>query len=92
MFDKYEQQYAAYCALKEENDALKAQTASLSASSGKTPVLQALSQKAGVAEQAARTSEKAYLGGDGDTRAFLEAYMQQRREFHKYSMLRLKVN
>ena len=49
--------------------------------------------KSGAADQNAKTCEKTWLNGDGsDCRGFLDEYMKHRKEYHKYSLLKVKVN
>ena len=91
MFNKYEVLQAEYNSAKEQNDRLKQQTAQLEGQTGKGPVTQALGQKASAADQASKGLEKSFINGGGDVSSFLGDYMKQRREFHKYSMLKVKV-
>ena len=72
---------------------MKALTAQMSAAGGKGTVIQALNMKANAADQNAKTCEKTWLNGtDGDCRSFLDEYIKHRRDYHKYSLLKVKVN
>ena len=73
---------------------MKAQTAQMSAAGGRGTVIQALNTKANAADQNAKTCEKTWLNGTGggDCRAFLDEYIKHRKDYHKYSLLKVKVN
>ena len=65
----------------------------MNAAGGKGVVTQALSSKASTADFNSKTCEKTWLGGDGsDCRNFLDEYIKHRKEYHKYSMLKVKVS
>lgn len=48
-------------------------------------------QKTAELDKASKDSEKAFFAGGGDIKSILDGYLAQRREFHKYSILKVKV-
>ena len=51
-----------------------------------------LNQKAGNSDHEARNTEKAFLRNEIDMRAFLDTYVKQKSEYHKYQTLKVKVS
>ena len=51
-----------------------------------------MDKKINNSDNESRNLEKTYYKGNMDTKAFIEQYMAKRREFHKYQILKVKVN
>jgi molecular chaperone GrpE (heat shock protein) len=52
-------------------------------------VKQAIGGKANIYEQKAKDIEKSYLRKEMDKDNFIDAYMKERKEFHKYSFMKV---
>jgi len=68
--------------LKEQNDALKAQQASIASCMSKEKVISALNKKAQYAEDLAKATEKSYLKDGVDVKTFSKNFIKQRSEYH----------
>ena len=58
----------------------------------KDKVLSVLTQRINQADNESRKQEKDYLRNGGNLKSFLESYMKEKREFHKYNILKVKVS
>ena len=58
----------------------------------KDKVVAVLNQKIKQAEDNARKSEKEFTKQGGDMKQFLNQYLSERMDFHKYNILKVKVN
>jgi hypothetical protein len=61
----------------------------------KAKVVQVIDQKINTSDSDAKTLEKNYCkgsGGQAACRDFLEEYVKKRKDFHKYQILKVKVN
>jgi hypothetical protein len=57
----------------------------------KDKVVGALNQKSQALENECKVTEKKFLKEEMDVRAFMREYVKQRREYHKYQILKVKV-
>lgn len=92
MFDQYDSKYCQYVALKNDNEMLKAQQASLGAVVSKQMVVSAIQKKASEKEDSAKAVEKSFLKEELDARKFMREYIKERGQYHEYHMTKVKVN
>lgn len=94
IWNQYDQQHARYTNLESENRSLAAQAAQAGGAvdNSKQRIMGLLSQKANAKDSEARACEKQFLRGEIDMRAFLDQYVSKRGEYHKYQILKVKVN
>ena len=57
----------------------------------KQKVIQVLDKKIRLADDEGRKYEKEFAKGNLDKRNFIENYLEQRKEFHKFQILKVKV-
>jgi hypothetical protein len=55
-------------------------------------VLSVLDKKVRIADEESRKVEKEFAKGGMDKRVFIENYLEKRKEFHKYQIIKVKVN
>lgn len=58
----------------------------------KTNVINLLNQKASKADSEATVASKSFTRGEIDLKAFLDQYIGKRAEYHKFQVLKVKVN
>lgn len=95
IWNKYDEKFAQHQSLEEQNRMLLAQSASLgggASSNSKQNVVSCLNQKASAADSEAKQVEKQLLRREIDMRAFLDQYVSKRSAYHKYQVLKVKVN
>ena len=51
-----------------------------------------LNQKASQSDGEARAAEKSFLKQEIDMKTFLDSYMKKRADYHKYQILKVKIN
>ena len=78
--------------MKEENDTLKASYASLPQPMTKPSVIAVLNQKASAADDSSKQIDKSFTKGQIDLKDFMNNYVDQRKEYHKYQHLKVKVS
>jgi hypothetical protein len=81
--------------LKEQNEMLKAQEQSLLGQMSKGKVISVIDKKINTVEAEGESLAKAfYKGGSNakNTRDFLDEYLEKRKAFHKYQILKVVVN
>lgn len=88
-----ETKQAHYNRLKEENEMLKAQEASIVGQMSKGKVISTVDKKINNADIESESLAKAFYKGTGkQTKEFLEEYLAKRRAFHKYQILKVVIN
>ena len=94
IWDRYDEKFAQHTSLEETNRELQAQVQSLGSntSNSKQHVIGLLGQRASAADQETRAIEKNLVKGQIDLREFLDNYVKQRSEYHKYQLLKVKVH
>jgi hypothetical protein len=65
---------------------------SVSQGTSKEKVVQIIGQRAKQAEQEAHKTEKQFLKEEINFKDFMRSYVKQRGEYHKYQMIKVKVN
>lgn len=58
----------------------------------KQKVLTVIDKKINIADGETRKLEKDYVKESKDTKNFVKEYLQKRKEFHKYNILKVKVH
>jgi hypothetical protein len=58
----------------------------------KNKVLTVLDKKISNADNEGRAIEKQFYKGDMNLKNFMESFIQKRKDFHKYSIMKVKVN
>ena len=58
----------------------------------KTKIISVLDKKVNTADSECRNLEKTFFKGGVDQKKFIEEYISKRKDFHKYSILKVKVN
>ena len=58
----------------------------------KGKIISVIDKKITSADNESRTLEKNYFKGGMDTKSFIEAFIQKRKTFHKYQIIKVKVN
>ena len=51
-----------------------------------------LNQKASEADSSSKQTDKAFIKGEIDLKSFMSNYVDQRKEYHKYKLLTVKVH
>ena len=92
MFNKYDELYQQYELMKEENDMLKAQYESLPQPMNKQTVMSMLNQNANAADDSSKKIEKSLIKGEIDLKQFMNNYVDNRKVYHKYQLLKVKVS
>ena len=62
------------------------------ATNSKQAITSLLSQKASASDKEARDTEKQFMRREIDMRTFLDQYIKKRGQYHKYQVLKVKIN
>lgn len=92
MFDQYEAKYQEYQSLKSLNDDLRGAVNAAQSKCSKEVVLGLINQKIQQIDGAARAQEKDLLKENIDIKTFMKTYIDQRTQYHKYQLMKVKVS
>ena len=91
MLEQYDTKFAQHESLRHELEDLKAQMKKVSQNMSKDKVLMILGQRARMSEQKSTAIEKQVIKHEIDMKTFMQQYVKERSDYHKYQMLKVKV-
>lgn len=92
MFDQYEAKYQEYQSLKSLHDDLRNAVSHAQQKSSKEIVVGLINQKIQQIDGEARANEKDLLKENIDIKTFMKSYIEQRTNYHKYQLMKVKVS
>lgn len=75
----------------EKNEVLKARQGSLAGVMSKQKVQGVLGQRANQADKDSKETAKKFTNGSMDLQDFVNDFLNQRKDYHKYQMFKIKV-
>jgi Modifier of rudimentary (Mod(r)) protein len=91
--DELQTKHTTFNKLKEQNEILKAQEASLLGQMSKAKIVAVIDKKINLSSAESDSLAKAFCkGGSKSTRDFLDEFLEKRKAFHKYQILKVVIN
>lgn len=91
MLEQYDTKFAQHESLRNELEDLKGRMKTVSQNMSKDKVLMTLGQRARMSEQKSTALEKQVIKHEIDIKTFMQQYVKERSDYHKYQMLKVKV-
>jgi Modifier of rudimentary (Mod(r)) protein len=91
MLEQYDVKFATHESLRGELEALNKQMSLVQQNLGKEKVTNILGQKAKQSEMKATAIEKQFLKSEIDAKSFINNFIKERSDYHKYQILKVKI-
>ncbi|CDW82104.1 vacuolar protein sorting-associated protein 37a isoform x2 [Stylonychia lemnae] len=89
---QYETKYVQFLSLKQQNDQLSYQEQNIMNKMSKQKVISVIDKKISNADNESKQMEKQFYKGSIDQRNFIDGFLAKRKDFHRYQILKVKVN
>lgn len=91
MLEQYDVKFATHESLKSELDSLNSQMSYVQQNLGKDKVTTIIGQRARQSEMKATAIEKQFLKSEIDAKTFMNNFIKERSDYHKYQILKVKI-